>query len=57
MERKFQDLREIERQMDEDYDAVLNMIGEGAPEYAPFDEEEEASARLKRKEDKEKKLH
>lgn len=57
MERKNTEVRELERLMDEDFFAALNMIGEGAPEYVPFDEEEEASAKLKRKVDKEKKLH
>lgn len=57
MERKVNDLRELERLMDEDFFAALNMIGEGAPDYAPSDEEDEALAELKRKMDKEKKLH
>lgn len=52
MERKFSDLREMERRMDEDYYAGLNMIGEGAPEYAPFNEEDDAPAEVKRSEDK-----
>ncbi|WP_422123812.1 hypothetical protein DHX103_03100 [Planococcus sp. X10-3] len=57
MERKDIDLRELERLMDEDYYAALNMIGEGAPDYVPTDEEIEALAEMKRKRDKEKKLH
>lgn len=57
MERKANDLRELERLMDEDFFAALNMIGEGAPEYVPADEEDESPAELKRRMDKEKKLH
>lgn len=58
MERKDTDLRELERLMDEDFYAALNMIGEGAPDYVPSDEEDEASATLKKRNvDKEKKLH
>ena len=43
--------------MEEDYEAVLNMIGEGAPEYAPFNEEDDAPAEVKRSVDKAKDLH
>ncbi|HSJ36837.1 MAG TPA: hypothetical protein VK945_01315 [Planococcus sp. (in: firmicutes)] len=57
MERKSTDLKELERLMDEDFYAALNMIGEGAPDYLPSDEEDEELAELKRKMDKEKKLH
>lgn len=56
MERKFSELREVERQMDEDFYAALNMIGEGAPEYAAFDEEDDAPVEVKREVDKAKKL-
>lgn len=57
MERKVDDLRELERLMDEDFYAALNMIGEGAPDYVPTDEEDETPAELKRRMAKEKKLH
>lgn len=52
MERKFTDLREMERRMDEDYYASLNMIGEGAPDYASYNEEDDAPAEIKRDDDK-----
>lgn len=57
MERKANDLRELERLMDEDFYAALNMIGEGAPEYVPNDEEDEAPSEMRRRMAKEKKLH
>ncbi|XKE93880.1 hypothetical protein LG326_11940 [Metaplanococcus flavidus] len=57
MERKFSDLKEMERRMDEDFYAALNMIGEGAPVYAPFNEEDDAPAELKRSDDKAQDLH
>jgi len=56
MERKFSDLREMELRMDEDYNAALNMIGEGAPDYAPFNEEDDAPAEMKRAVDQAKEL-
>lgn len=56
MERKFSDVREMELRMDEDYNAALNMIGEGAPEYAPFNEEDDAPAEMKRAVDQAKEL-
>lgn len=56
MERKFSDLREMELRVDEDYNAALNMIGEGAPEYAPFNEEDDAPAEMKRAVDQAKEL-
>ena len=56
MERKFIDLQEMERRMDEDFNAALNMTGEGAPDYAPFNEEDDASAEVKRSEEKAKDL-
>ncbi|WP_199711591.1 hypothetical protein [Planomicrobium sp. Y74] len=56
MERKFSDLREMERRMDEDYYAALNMIGEGAPDYAPYNEEDDAPAEIKRDDDKAREL-
>lgn len=57
MERKFPDLEEMELRLDEDYNAGLNMIGEGAPEYAPFNEEDDAPAEMKRSDTKAKDLH
>lgn len=32
--------KEVVRQLDEDYIAALNMIGEGGPEYAAFEEDD-----------------
>ncbi len=52
MERRFSGLKEMERRMDEDFYAALNMIGEGAPDYAPFNEEDDAPAEVKRSDDK-----
>lgn len=52
MERRFSGLKEVERRMDEDFYAALNMIGEGAPDYAPFNEEDDAPAEVKRSDDK-----
>ncbi|WP_203332352.1 hypothetical protein [Planococcus beigongshangi] len=57
MERNFLDIKEMELRLDEDYNAALNMIGEGAPEYAPFNEEDDAPAEMKRSETKAKDLH
>lgn len=34
MERNFLDIKEMELRLDEDYNAALNMIGEGAPELS-----------------------
>lgn len=56
MERKFPDVTEMELRLDEDFNAALNMIGEGAPEYAPFNEEDDAPAEVKRSEAKAKEL-
>lgn len=56
MERKVLDPREVELRLDEDFNAVLNMIGEGAPDYAAYDEEEFPKER-QREEDKAKDLH
>lgn len=56
VERKIIDPKEIERQMDDDFDAVLNMMSEGSPDYAPF-EEDEAPEEIKREEAKAKDLH
>lgn len=56
MERKFPDVREMELRLDEDLNAALNMIGEGAPEYASFNEEDDAPAEVKRDEAKAKDL-
>lgn len=40
MERKVVDPREVELRLGDDFDAVLNMIGEGAPDYAAYEEDE-----------------
>lgn len=56
MERKVLDPREAELRLDEDFNAVLNMIGEGAPDYAAYDEDEIPKER-QREEDKAKDLH
>lgn len=56
MERRFSDVREKELRLDEDFNAALNMIGEGAPEYAPFNEEDDAPAEVKRSDAKAKDL-
>lgn len=56
MERKFSDLRELERQLDEDFYAAMDMIGEGAPDYSPINEEDDAPAEQKREVDKTKDL-
>lgn len=55
MERNILDPKEVERRLDEDFIRSLDMIGEGAPDYAPF-EEDEASEELKREEAKAKEL-
>lgn len=57
MEKSFPDLKEMELRLDEDYNAALNMIGEGAPEYSPFNEEDDAPAEMKSSETKAKDLH
>lgn len=56
MGRKFPELREMELRMDEEFNAALNMIGEGAPEYAPFNEEDDAPAEAKNSDAKAKDL-
>lgn len=48
--------KDVVRQLDEDYFAALNMIGEGGPEYAAF-EEDEVVEEVKREEAKAKDLH
>ena len=56
VERSILNPKEVERRLDEDFIRSLDMIGEGAPDYAPF-EEDEAPEELKRKETKAKDLH
>ena len=48
--------KEAVRQLDEDYFAAINMIGEGGPEYAAF-EEDDVLEEVKREEAKAKVLH
>lgn len=56
MERNILDPKEVERRLDEDFIRSMDMIGEGAPDYAPF-EEDEAPEEIKREETKAKDLH
>lgn len=56
MERTRVDPQEIARQLEEDFNAAQNMIGEGAPDYSAV-EEDDAPEELKREEKKAKDLH
>lgn len=56
MKRNSLDPKEVELRMDEDFEAILNMMSEGSPDYAPFEEDEEP-AEFKREETKAKDLH
>ncbi|EGA88380.1 hypothetical protein GPDM_15714 [Planococcus donghaensis MPA1U2] len=56
MERKVLDPQEVERRLDEDFNAILNMIGEGSPDFAA-DEENEMLKERRREEVKAKDLH
>lgn len=56
MERARVDQKEIPRLLDEDYYASLNMIGEGAPDYAAA-EDDDAPEEVKREEKKAENLH
>ncbi|EMF46621.1 hypothetical protein B481_2411 [Planococcus halocryophilus Or1] len=56
MERKVIDPREVELQLEDDFNAILNMIGEGAPDFAA-DEENEMLKERRREEAKAKDLH
>lgn len=56
MERKVLDPREAELRIDDDFNAVLNMIGEGAPDYAAY-EEDEIPRRRQREDEQVKDLH
>lgn len=55
MERKLLDPQEAELRSDDDFNAILNMIGEGAPDYAAY-EEDEIPKEQRREEDKAKDL-
>jgi len=48
--------KEVVRQLDDDYFAALNMIGEGGPDYAAV-EEDDALEEVLREEAKAKDLH
>lgn len=48
--------KEIERRLDEDLMASLDMVGEGAPDYAVF-EEDDALEEIKSEEIEAKDLH
>lgn len=39
MERKWVERKEVELRLDEEFNAILNMIGEGGPDYARIDED------------------
>lgn len=39
MERKWVERKEMELRLDEEFNAILNMIGEGGPDYAINDED------------------
>lgn len=41
MERKWVERKEVELRLDEEFNAILNMIGEGGPDYARIDEDME----------------
>ncbi|WP_341961662.1 hypothetical protein NM897_01325 [Planococcus maritimus] len=41
MERKWVERKEVETRLDEEFNAILNMIGEGAPDYARIDDTKE----------------
>lgn len=56
MVRKHVEPREIDRQFEEDYSAALNMIGEGAPDYAA-DQDDNVPEEMKREEQKAQDLH
>lgn len=47
---------EMDRQFDEDYSRALNMIGEGAPDYAAA-EDDNVPEEMKREEQKAQDLH
>lgn len=42
MERKWVERKEVELRLDEEFNAILNMIGEGGPDYARIDEDMES---------------
>ncbi|MGI2327503.1 hypothetical protein [Planococcus sp. YIM B11945] len=48
--------KDVVRQLDEDYMAAVNMIGEGGPEYAPY-EDDDILEEVQREEAKTKDLH
>lgn len=56
MERQVLDPREVELRRDEDFNAILNMIGEGAPVFS-FDEKVEILKEKRREETIAKELH
>lgn len=56
MERKVLDPREVELRLDEDFNAMLNMIGEGAPVFS-FSEKEKLFKEKKNEEQAAKELH
>ncbi|AIY06157.1 hypothetical protein Plano_2192 [Planococcus sp. PAMC 21323] len=56
MEHKVLDPREVELRLDEDFNAILNMIGEGAPVFS-FDEKEKIFRAQQRDEKIAKELH
>lgn len=39
MERKWVERKELELRLDEEFNAILNMIGEGGPDYARIDDD------------------
>ncbi|QMT16581.1 hypothetical protein H1Q58_11435 [Planococcus maritimus] len=41
MERKWVERKEVETRLDEEFNAILNMIGEGGPDYARIDDTKE----------------
>lgn len=56
MERKVLDPRDAELRLDDDFNAILNMIGEGAPDYAAY-EEDEIPKQRQREDEQAKDLH
>ncbi|WP_404334173.1 hypothetical protein [Planococcus rifietoensis] len=56
MERKWVERKEVELRLDEEFNAILNMIGEGGPDYARNDEDIEMQI-MKHDEAKSQDLH
>ncbi|MGE6370352.1 hypothetical protein ACQKDB_14585 [Planococcus kocurii] len=54
MERRVLDSQEIELRLDDDFNAILNMIGEGAPVYTTY---KEFKIEKERQREEEKDLH